>query len=210
MSLIRRRKSPGWGNSPIKRRVRSVERVKKPKASKKIVKIVNPISGKKINLNGPTHKRLIREKVLDAKGDDLRSKNKIVNSRLLVPREIPKNITRINFRFKDDPKFGMINICLWKKEHTLIKNYTSVIIKKNTIHVHFPVFEHFYKMKHTSLGGFSLKDLFRVIHLTGVAAGKTTKYDDDFSCAFAITSSNKASDIKYQANTGNVFISTQH
>ena len=208
MSLIRRRKSPGWGNFSLKSTPDQVPKTPKPKNNLKTIKIVNPISGKKINLNGPTHKRLIREKVLDAKGD-IRSKNKTVNSRL-VPREIPKNITRVNFRFKNDPKFGMINICGWKKEHTLIKNYTSVIIKKNTIHVHFPVFEHFYRMKHTSLGGFSLKDLFRVIHLTGVAAGKTTKYDNDFSCAFAITSSNKGSSIKYQANTGNVFISTQH
>ena len=80
MSLIRRRKSPGWGKTPIKRSVRSVSGVKKVVSRKKIVeivkpvKIVNPISRKKINLNGPTHKRLIREKVLDASGFDIRSK----------------------------------------------------------------------------------------------------------------------------------------
>ncbi len=60
MSLIKRRKSPGWDFAPIKRTVTRVPRVSKPKDSKKVSKIVNPISKKKINLNGPTHKILIK------------------------------------------------------------------------------------------------------------------------------------------------------
>ena len=68
MSLIKRRKSPGWGKIPLKQDVSRVKRVPKT-VNRKVVKIMNPISGKKINLNGPTHKRLIREKVLNEKGE---------------------------------------------------------------------------------------------------------------------------------------------
>ncbi len=90
MSLTRRRKSPGWGKISVSvSRVAKVPKISKvaksPKVSKsskltkspkppKTVKITNPISGKKITLNGPTHKKLIREKVLDANGADIREK----------------------------------------------------------------------------------------------------------------------------------------
>ena len=84
MSLIRRRKSPGWGKIPVKR---TVIKVSKSVTHKKTIKIVNPISGKKINLNGPTHKRLIKEKVLDVKGLDIRSKkSKTQKSKTQNPR----------------------------------------------------------------------------------------------------------------------------
>ena len=74
MSLIRRRKSPGWGKTPTIGRVRKVTKVVKKPRKLRAVKIVNPISGKKINLNGPTHKRLIIDGILDARGVDIRTK----------------------------------------------------------------------------------------------------------------------------------------
>ncbi len=95
MSLIRRRKSPGWGKTNIELGgVRSVRRVKKiskvtkvvkktkvikgikvvKKTTRKPVKIVNPTSMRKITLNGPTHKRLIKDGILDSLGKDIRSK----------------------------------------------------------------------------------------------------------------------------------------
>ncbi len=87
MSLIRRRKSPGWKFSSIKP---NASRVSKSVGSSKTIKIVNPISGNKINLNGPTHKRLIKEKVLDAKGLDIRSKSKTQKSKTRSKTPITK------------------------------------------------------------------------------------------------------------------------
>ncbi len=71
MSLIRRRKLPGWGLILMKSTVGRDKGPKNYRKSLKTIKIINPISGKKINLNGPTHKRLIKEKVLDINGVDI-------------------------------------------------------------------------------------------------------------------------------------------
>ncbi len=92
MSLIRRRKSPGWGKTPIKRTVRVVKKRKKMSSKSKTVKIVNPISKKKINLNGPTHKRLIKEKVLDLSGVDIREDVRVeIRSKKITPKPKPKS-----------------------------------------------------------------------------------------------------------------------
>ena len=126
-------------------------------------------------------------------------------------KQIPKNTTPIHFRFKDDPDFGMINLCSEKrKEYLKIKNYNDVVIKLDEINVYFPVFEQFYIKKYVSVGGFSLKDLFEVINHTGIEAGKHSKYGRDFPCEYAITSSSKGSNINFNPKTGNVYISTQH
>lgn len=153
-----------------------------------------------------------------------------VSPKLLIPKtkgrwvkrkEIPKNTTPIHFRFKDDPDFGMINLCGGKrKEYLKIKNYDKIVIKLDEINVYFPVFEQFYIKKYVSVGGFSLKDLFKVINHTGIDAGKHSKYGSDmkyhfasrgdFPCEYAITSSPKGSNINFNPKTGNVYISTQH
>ncbi len=96
MSLIRRRKSPGWGKgSGVSRK--KVSKVSKPKPRKiqakttKIttkplpVKIINPNNGRKINLNGPTHLKLIKLGVLDGDG------NKIVGKISSVHKTLPKD-----------------------------------------------------------------------------------------------------------------------
>ncbi len=99
MSLIRRRKSPGWKKISVKSNIRRI-----PKAASrsngrlKIIKILNPISRKKINLNGPTHKRLIREKILNVSGVDIRSRTKKIK-----PKTKPKIKPKI--RTKPKPKF---------------------------------------------------------------------------------------------------------
>ncbi len=85
MSLIRRRKSPGWEKiSP--RVVPNIKRVSKATRKSKTTKIVNPISRRKINLNGPTHKKLIREGILNIDGVDIRSKK----SRVKIKTQKPK------------------------------------------------------------------------------------------------------------------------
>ena len=83
MSLLKRRKSP----NPLKFSVRKVIVRKPPKHSKppqtpkshkkpetQKTSIVNPITTRKINLGGTTHLRLIKEKVLDGDGKDIRKK----------------------------------------------------------------------------------------------------------------------------------------
>ncbi len=87
MSLIRRRKSPGWNFSSIQV---TIKPAKLEKSAKGVKKIVNPISGSKINFNGPTHKRLISEKVLDAKGNDIRSKKAKPKSKKTPTKPKPK------------------------------------------------------------------------------------------------------------------------
>lgn len=85
MSLIGRRKSPGWEKiSP--RVVPNIKRVSKATRKSKTIKIVNPISRRKINLNGPTHKRLIGEGILNIDGVDIRSKK----SRVKIKTQKPK------------------------------------------------------------------------------------------------------------------------
>ena len=115
MSLIRRRKSPGWSKSPVKRNVRNVGKVSKSVDRKKVLKIVNPISGKKINLNGPTHKRLIREKVLDAKGLDLRTGSKTPKS-TTRPRRLYGDVMGNIMRFL--PEKEMVKVSRHKKEYS--------------------------------------------------------------------------------------------
>ena len=87
MSLISRRKSPGWGKTLTKRTAR---KVKKIVTLKKTIKIVNPISGRKITLNGPTHKRLIRDGILDARGVDTGSKKPKPKPKTQNPKPKPK------------------------------------------------------------------------------------------------------------------------
>ena len=76
MSFLKRRKSPNPLNFSVRKKIVPKPIKKRPvrKVVKivKIVKIVNPISQNKINLGGPTHLRLIKEKVLDGSGKDIR------------------------------------------------------------------------------------------------------------------------------------------
>ena len=118
MSLIRRRKSPGWEKIPVKR---TVIKVSKSVTHKKTIKIVNPISGKKINLNGPTHKRLIREKVLDIKGIDIRSKKTKPKPKLKPKAQKPKprlygDVMGNIMRFM--PEKQMVKVSKYKEEYS--------------------------------------------------------------------------------------------
>ena len=117
MSLIRRRKSPGWSKTPTKRTISRV--IKVPKVGKtprksssklKTTKIVNPISGKKINLNGPTHKRLIRDGILDSSGVDTRSKK----SKTPTPKTKTQKPSRKAKALRDDAARRRLEILNFK------------------------------------------------------------------------------------------------
>ena len=102
------------GKTPIKRGVSRVKKVKKSISLKKTIKIVNPISGKKINLNGPTHKRLIREKVLDDKGNDIRT-----GSKKPQPKPKPKLYGDVMGSIMGFlPEKTMVEVSKYKKEYS--------------------------------------------------------------------------------------------
>ena len=122
MSLIRRRKSPGWSKVLVSKKGVGVSRKKLVVSRKKVsqvlkpkprklqakttktttkttkttktlpVKIINPNNGRKINLNGPTHLKLIKLGVLDVDG------NKIIGKISNIPKTLPKDF----FVDKDD------------------------------------------------------------------------------------------------------------
>ena len=73
MSLLRRRKSPHLNLVVVHKKIKPSKVKSKP--SKLIVKkIVNPLTGRKINFAGPTHAKLIKNKVLNEAGTDIRVK----------------------------------------------------------------------------------------------------------------------------------------
>ncbi len=105
MSLIRRRKSPGWGlgfTSKAKERAP----IRKKVGGSIVKKILNPLSERKINLGGPKHKQLIEEGILDANGVDIRSKKPLKRT----PKKAVKRITKPKSTpRKSTPKSTTIN-----------------------------------------------------------------------------------------------------
>lgn len=136
-------------------------------------------------------------------------------------RKTPKGTKYIKFNFKDDPKFGMINLGthVWKKDIDKIENINEKIIDDNIINIYFPIFDHFYMKTYESKNGYTFKKLFSKIMKTGIEAGKyDTKHNpdhyavpatyEDFVGEYAITSNDKESDIEIKNN--NIYISLQH
>ncbi len=143
-------------------------------------------------------------------------------------RKVPKNVKPIKFNFKDDPTFGMINLCCWEDEIDKIetKLYNQKIIN-TTIKIHFPIFghppiiDHFYVKEYSSKNGFTFKELVEKIVKAGLQTGKyysaiekifqgeAKKYDSavDFISEYSIASNERFSDINIKGN--NVYISLQ-
>ncbi len=137
----------------------------------------------------------------------------------LVDRKIPAGVIPIKFHFIDDSTFGMLNLSCWKDEIDKIDYSNQKIIDHTQIKIHFPMFEYFYVKECSSKDGFTFKQLVEKIVKTGLQVGK---YDveanpehyigpasaEDFIGEYAITSSDKRSDINIKDY--NVYISVQH
>ena len=137
----------------------------------------------------------------------------------LVDRKTPKGLKEIKFNFKNDSKFGMINLCCWHDEINKIENYNKKIINNTKIYIYFPMFDYFYVKEYSSKNGFTFKQLVDKIVKTGLQAGKyDTKHnpehyfgpatEEDFIGEYAITWSERSSDIQIKGNK--IFISVQH
>lgn len=88
MSLIRRRKSPGWGS--LGKLTPTL-----PKTVKLTKKIVNPISKRKINLGGPKHKELIKNGILDKNGKLIHQSKKLTVTKTTKATKAIKTIKTI-------------------------------------------------------------------------------------------------------------------
>ena len=137
----------------------------------------------------------------------------------LTERKIPIGTKPIKFHFKNNPKFGMLNMCCWKNEINQIEDPHKKIINRTKIHVYFPMFEYFYVKTYESKSGFTFKQLFDRIVRTGMRAGTFDTENnpdhyvgpataEDFIGEYAITSNNRTSDIKIRG--ANVYVSIQH
>lgn len=107
----------------------------------------------------------------------------------------------------------MLNLSRWRKEISKIKNPDRVAIRRTKITVHFPLFKYFYVKEYRSGSGFTLRQLVDRIFKIGVQAGKyaeKTKLtpSQDFVGEYALTSSNRGSDIRILG--GRVYVSVQH
>ncbi len=68
----------------------------------------------------------------------------------VVERKVPNGTKPIHFRFKDDDKFGMLNLCCWKDEINKIKDNNKKVITNKTIKIYIPIFDNFYQKSYTS------------------------------------------------------------
>ena len=137
----------------------------------------------------------------------------------VVERKIPKGTEPIIFLLNNNPRFGMINLCCWEED---ITNITSTKKINNTmIKIHFPVFQDFFVKEYQSGSGFTFRELINMIVKTGLLAGEyaihnypeaifdlTTFQPSDFIGEYAITSTNKESDIEIKGD--NIYVSVQH
>lgn len=137
----------------------------------------------------------------------------------IVERKIPTGTTPIHFRFEDDEKFGMLNLCCWKDEIDKIQDNNNKVISNKIIKIHIPIFDNFYRKSYTSQNGFTFRQLVDRIVKASLQAGKyDTKHhpehysgpatEHDFIDEYAITSSLTSSDIQKKGN--NIFVSFQH
>ncbi len=138
---------------------------------------------------------------------------------MLVARNYPKSAKDIYFEFKNNPDFGMLNLCCWKNEIKKIKDYNKKTLNNKSIKIYYPLFDHFYVKEYHSKNGFTFENIIEKIYQTGIQAAKYNikmnphHYEHPISPEnslgeYAITSSKKGSNIKTKDNR--IYISLQH
>lgn len=89
----------------------------------------------------------------------------------LVDREIPGEVEKLPFYFKDS-NFGGLNLCCWKEEISQVKDPVRIVLEEEEIEINFPIFERFYVQFYRSEDGFTFYDLVNLIAKTGAVAFK--------------------------------------
>ena len=130
---------------------------------------------------------------------------------------------RIEFQFKRDPNFGMINLGRLDQDLNKIVDPDRIISAERILKIHFPLGDHYYVKTYTcpSIAGFTLRHLMNLIVQTGPSAfDKDLKENPqnyihaqplrgmDILSEYAIAWDPKESDIVLTGT--NVFVSLQH
>jgi len=137
----------------------------------------------------------------------------------VVLRKEPSNLKNINFNFKDNSDFGMINLCCWQKDLQNIEHPNKIVLNNEKVQIYYPMFDHYYTKTYTNQSGFTLKQLVDRIVKVGNQAGKyhAKHHPQDYTGEpdpsamtgeYAITWSPQGSDLKYKGSK--VFVTLQH
>ena len=125
--------------------------------------------------------------------------------------QTPKDLTFVKFNFKNNLKYGMLNVCSTNKEIVTLDDLNTKITNDQEIEIYFPLLGDYYVKAYSSRRGFTLKRLLECIVKIATQAGKHAIRSNphefteeatykDFIGEYSITSDRDMSDIRRKKN----------